>query len=156
MSEFEKEAWQGDVETDGASSRGPAGPATPQEATTLPRPLPDSAGSATKPEQNDLLLILAAHLGGLVGFPIVAPLVVYLVCKDTKPFVRGHALESLNFHITLMAVVIPLWIVGMFVCVTIPVAIGFLVAGVVFSIIAAIRASEGKEYRYPLSFRFVS
>jgi uncharacterized Tic20 family protein len=131
-----------------------AAPDDEQPVATPERARP-AEGTVTKPVQNDLLLILAAHLGGLVGFTVIAPLIVFLMVKDTKPFVRSHAVEALNFQITVLAVTVPLIIIGMIICITIPVAIAIGIAAMVFSIIAAIRASEGREYRYPMTFRFV-
>ena len=95
-----------------------------------------------------------AHLGGTF-LSFFVPLVIYLVFKDRDPFVRGHSAQAVNFHITLFIVYlvsIPLMliIVGFFT---------FLAAAIcalVFTIIAAVAANDGREYTYPLAIRFVS
>jgi len=108
---------------------------------------------------------LAAHLSALlslvIGFPFVGPLVVYLVKKDDA-FVRRHAAEALNFNLSVMLYAIVLGIVT-FVLIffvvgvaLIPVLIlGFLL-WIIFVCIAAAKAGQGGEYRYPLTIRFVS
>ena len=108
---------------------------------------------------------LAAHLSALlslvIGFPFVGPLVVYLVKKD-DPFVRRHAAEALNFNLSVMLYAIVLgvltfvlifFIVGL---ALIPVLILGFVAWIVFVCLAAAKAGQGQEYRYPLTIRFVS
>ncbi|MEA2420043.1 MAG: uncharacterized protein QOE60_2249 [Thermoleophilaceae bacterium] len=108
---------------------------------------------------------LAAHLSALlcliVGFPFVGPLVVYLVKKD-DPFVRRHAAEALNFNISWMLYGIVLaiatfilifFIVGL---ALLPVLALLLLAWFILICLAAAKAGQGAEYRYPLTIRFVS
>lgn len=97
---------------------------------------------------------LFAHLGGTF-LSFFVPLVIYLVYKDRDPFIRRHSAQALNFHITLFVVYlvsIPLIliIVGIF---TIFAA---AISAVVFSIIAAIAANDGREYTYPLVPKMIS
>jgi len=91
---------------------------------------------------------LFAHLGGTF-LSFIVPLVIYLVYKDRDPFVRRHSAQALNFHITLFIVYIVsipliLVIIGIFTM------LGAAIAAVVFSIMAAIAANDGREYTYPL------
>lgn len=109
---------------------------------------------------------MIAHLSALVGFlipfgNIVGPLVVWLIKKDTMPFVDDQGKEALNFNITVAIVVAGLMIVG---TVLLVILIGFLfyllaavvgVAALVFMIIAGIKANEGVSYRYPYIFRLI-
>jgi len=95
-----------------------------------------------------------AHLGGTF-LSFFVPLVIYLVFKDRDPFIRGHSAQALNFHITLFIVYvvsIPL----IFVIVGIFTLLAAAVSAVVFSILAAVAANEGRDYTYPLAIRFVS
>jgi hypothetical protein len=107
---------------------------------------------------------LAAHLSALlslvVGLPFVGPLVIYLVQRD-DPFVRRHAAEALNFNlsITLYAVILGIvtfilifFIVGLLL---IPLFVVLALVWFVFVIMAAIAAGQGRDYRYPLSIRFL-
>ena len=73
---------------------------------------------------------------------------------DQSPFDEEHAREALNFNITVVLAAI--------VCaVLMLVFIGFIlgsalfIAWLVFTLIAAIRASEGERYHYPISLRLV-
>ena len=73
--------------------------------------------------------------------------------KDSE-YVASNAREALNFHISIFIYVlccIPL----MFVLVGIPLAIAIGIASLVLAIIAAVKASDGEVYRYPLTLRFV-
>ena len=88
-------------------------------------------------------------------FPLLAPLVIYLVYKDTNPFVRLHAAESLNFHLTLT---IGFIISGVLTLVLIGILglLALAIIGPVFGILAAIKAGQGLPYRYPLTIHFVN
>jgi hypothetical protein len=103
---------------------------------------------------------LIAHLGAgignfLGGWGIVVPLVILLIKKDESPFAARHAKESLNFQISMWAyffVSIPLCLIlvgflGM---------IAFGILAIVMPIIAGIKANDGGEYRYPLTFRLIT
>ncbi|HRH47807.1 MAG TPA: DUF4870 domain-containing protein [Panacibacter sp.] len=95
------------------------------------------------------MAILSHVLTFVAGF--LAPLIIYLIKKDESKFISAHAKESLNFQITIFIVIIGL-------CITI---IGILlvwvvgILAIILVIIATIRASEGKLYRYPFSIRFI-
>jgi len=108
---------------------------------------------------------LAAHLSALlslfIGFPFVGPLVVYLVKRD-DPFVRRHAAEALNFNLSvflyvvvggIVTFVLLFFIVGFFL---LPLFLVGAILWLVFTCLAAAKAGEGREYRYPLTIRFVS
>ena len=107
---------------------------------------------------------LAAHLSALlclfIGFPFVGPLVVYLVKRD-DPFVRRHAAEALNFNLSVMLYAIALGIatiVGLLFIVGLLLLPLFLVLAIVWIVLlclAAAKAGQGAEYRYPLTIRFV-
>ena len=110
--------------------------------------------------KDDRTWALICHLSGLAGYiipiagNIIGPLVVWLVKKDQSWFIDDQGKEALNFQITLtiymiLAFASILIIVG-FVLIPI-VAIG----GLIFMIIAAIKANEGVTYRYPYILRLV-
>jgi uncharacterized Tic20 family protein len=102
---------------------------------------------------------VAAHVGVFVAWlfalAILAPLLVLLVKGKESPFVRSHAVESLNFQITslivgVVGVVLSFVIVGFFLLA------GWFLFYVVVVIVATVAASNGREYRYPLTLRLVS
>ena len=106
-----------------------------------------------EPTQDEKNVALLSHvLTLLVGF--IAPLVIYLVKREESDYVRDHAVESLNFQLSLTIYIIAcfplmLVIVGIFL------AIGLGIMALVTVIIATVKASEGKTYRYPLTIRFI-
>ena len=85
--------------------------------------------------------------------PLLGPLVIWLIKKDS-PFIDYHGREYFNFLISYT-------IYGIIAGLLILVGIGLLilpilgVVAVVFTIIAAVRAYEGIEYRIPFIFRFL-
>ena len=102
------------------------------------------------PTSDEKTMALLAHVLTFV-FPILAPLVIYLVKKDESSFVAYHAKESLNFQISLFIICFALFITIIGILVVWIVAI----LGYVFVIVATIRASEGRLYRYPFSIRLI-
>ncbi|MBN9607284.1 MAG: DUF4870 domain-containing protein [Actinomycetales bacterium] len=94
------------------------------------------------------------HVGGLF-LGVLAPLVVYLVLRDRGSYVRWHAAQALNFHITALigyaiSVVLSFVLIGLFTSLAIWVLV------VVFGILATIAANRGEWYRYPLTINFVN
>lgn len=118
----------------------------------------DPRAHAGPPRSEDRNWAMAAHVGSIVtawfALGLVAPLVVLLVRGDVSPFVRRHAVESLNFQInafvlTIVFALLMFLIIGF---VLLPVYGVFYLVCVV---IATVRASSGEEYRYPLTVRLV-
>jgi uncharacterized Tic20 family protein len=114
---------------------------------------------ATPLSKEERLYAAACHFAGLPIFTVVlaniiAPLVIWLIKRDTMPFVNEHGKESLNFQITIV-IAYAISIVLIYLCV------GFVLLGIVaivqviFPIIAGITACDGKPYRYPLTIRFI-
>ncbi|MFM5951989.1 MAG: DUF4870 domain-containing protein [Micrococcales bacterium] len=101
------------------------------------------------PENEKLVAILVNVVG--IFFEFFGPLVGYLVFKDKGPFVSHHVKESLNFGITmaLATVVLCVSIVGLLLVWAIPVVF------TVVRIVAAIKASQGEFWKYPLTIRFI-
>ena len=102
------------------------------------------------PTSDERTLAILAHILTLVG-GFIPPLIIYLIKKDESAFVAAHARESLNFQITLIIIfiilailiigILFLWLVG--------------VLDLVLVVVATIRASENKLYRYPFNIRLV-
>ena len=106
--------------------------------------------------------ILTSHLFGWGCF--LGPLIIWLLKKDTLPFVNDQGKEALNFNITaaiigfgLLVLSVPLTIVtlGLWLILAVPVAILLGIAWLVVTIIAAVKANEGVAYRYPVSLRLI-
>jgi uncharacterized Tic20 family protein len=104
--------------------------------------------------EDEKLWALGAHLGPLVlGF--IAPLVVWLLFKDRSAFLDRHGKEALNFQI---AYLVYFAVAGLSILILVGVVLLPLVgiAWVVFMILAAVQASQYRDYRYPASFRVLT
>ena len=96
----------------------------------------------------------SAYVASLVGMSFLGPLAVLLVQGTKSPTVRQHAVESLNFQLSLLiyaivSAVLVLVVVGIF---------GLIAVGLMWLILpllATIKASNGESYRYPLTIRLV-
>jgi uncharacterized Tic20 family protein len=110
---------------------------------------------------------LSVLLGGLVtsgwagsiGF-FIGPLVIWLMKKDTMPFVADQAKEALNFAITvslacLVLLILTVLTLGIGALLTVPLFAIIGITALVLVIIAAIKANEGAVYRYPFALRLV-
>ncbi len=102
------------------------------------------------PTSDEKTLALLAHVLTFV-FPILAPLVIYLIKKNESTFVAYHAKESLNFQITMFIIcfVLVITVIGLLL---------LWVVGIIYMvliIVATIRAGEGKLYKYPFSIRLI-
>lgn len=109
---------------------------------------------------------LSALLGGLLTSAIggwgffLGPLVIWLMKKDSMPFVSDQAKEALNFNITVSAIFLVLLILGVLTLglgflLTVPIMLVVGLVALVLIIIAAIKANEGVAYRYPFALRLV-
>ncbi|MBI3228999.1 MAG: DUF4870 domain-containing protein [Burkholderiales bacterium] len=105
------------------------------------------------PSKDDCNIAAITHILGIfTGF--VGALIIWIIKKDESQFIGDQAKEALNFQIAVMIASFAAGILCM-------VLIGFLlipvivVANLIFCILAAIAASKGENYRYPLPFRLV-
>lgn len=116
-------------------------------------PVLDGDESARKWAMLCHLSSLIGLLGNGIGF-LLGPLILWLVKRNDHPFIDEHGKEATNFQITMLLAIlccIPLFfiVIGIFIM---PIIIVLMI---VFPIIAAIKASDGKSYRYPLTIRFI-
>jgi uncharacterized protein len=103
---------------------------------------------------NDERLMAAGIYVLSIFFPVIAPLVIWLIKKDESSFIDYHGREYFNF---LISYTVYLTVAG----ISMIILIGFVLLPIVgvmlfiFTIIAAIKAYEGNEYRFPLIFRLI-
>jgi uncharacterized protein len=126
--------------------------------------MPSTAGVGEAESRNwamgsHLTALAGAFVGGVASF--VGPLVIWLLRKDSDPFAAGHALEALNFNLTIIilaiaAVVLGVATLGIGLLLIVPVGIVVGIVWLVWTIQAAMAASRGEPYRYPVSIRMVS
>lgn len=136
---------------------------TPPSATTPPPP-------AGVPSAEERQWAMFAHLSALLGALVtgwvggwgwfLGPLIIWLVKKDTMPFVNDQAKEALNFNITIAIIFLILTILsvatlGIGFLLTLPLMFIIGIAALVFIIMGAIKANEGKAYRYPFALRLI-
>jgi len=147
----------------------PPTPPTPPEPSPAPPEVPvqepeilSSNGDPLPSAQYDKELGIAMHLLPLLGFVtpgipvlnLVAPLILWLFKRADSPYLDAHGKEVLNFQITVtIAAVISGLLVA--VCIGIPMLIAVAISLVIFAILGAVKASEKKIYRYPLSIKLI-
>jgi uncharacterized Tic20 family protein len=152
----------------------PAGASTPPGAP-IPPGAPYQPGAPIAPppgyaSADDKTWALIAHFGGAAGnlfcgvLGFVAPLVAYL-SRANSPSSRQHAVNALNFQILISGVSLILVIIrnaldfGLtgFAISTLLwlVNVAVLIVGIVFGVIAGIRANEGQVYKYPFSLSLI-
>jgi len=136
--------------------------------------IPPASGdpaSAGFPPAEQRQWAMFAHLSALLGAILtgafgggwgcfIGPLIIWLLKKDTMPFVDDQAKEALNFNITvaiafLALLVLTVLTLGIGMILTIPLWIIIGIFWLVFTIIAGIKANEGVRYRYPFALRLI-
>ena len=130
-----------------------------------PYPYGDHTPALTQEER---IWALSAHIGTLVSawfaLGIIAPIVTLVAKGDSSAFVRRHSVESLNFQISLLiygvvgvvaGVLLTIITLGLALLALVPLAVLAGVAALVVVVLATIKASNGEDYRYPLTLRFV-
>ena len=130
--------------------------------TTYPQPPPPQplTGPSVNSIVNARTWSAACHASALLGvfvhFPghLIPPLVVWLAKRDESPEIDAHGKEAVNFQLSMLIYNI----VAAVFCI---ILIGFVflavlwVLNAVLSIVAAIKASDGQLYRYPMTIRFI-
>ena len=119
-----------------------------------------TASSASGISADERQWAMFAHLSALIGFIIpfgnlLGPLVIWLMKKETMPFVDQQGKEALNFQIT---VTIAMMISAILIIVVIGFVLMFVIglAALILTIMAGIKANEGVAYRYPFTLRLIN
>ena len=130
----------------------------------MPPPLTPDPGNSPSPDtrlaETDRSWCIGLHLSGLAGIifgwalaHIIAPLVIWLIKRADSPAIDSTGKEVLNFQISYS---IYMAVAGLLCFVF----IGFLIFPILFVawltliIIAAVKTSNGENYRYPGIIRF--
>ena len=134
---------------------------------TMTAPPPPGGSPSDEEKQWAMFAHLSALIGGILtsGWAgsigcFIGPLIIWLVKKDTMPFVDDQGKESLNFNITVAIVFLALLLLsvvtlGIGLIVAIPLWIIIGLAWLVLTIIAALKAKDGIAYRYPFTLRLI-
>ena len=105
------------------------------------------------PTSDEKTMAMLSHVLTLV-FGFIPPLVIWLIKKDESKFVAENAKEALNFMITLfIGYIVGFFLIFIFIGILVLILLG--IAQLVLVIIATIRSSEGKIYRYPVNLRLI-
>jgi hypothetical protein len=123
-----------------------------------------NAEGVGKPSKDACTWAMVCHLAGLGGIVIpgigsvIGPLIVWQIKKDLDPFVNQNGKEALNFQISMLiyaaiAVLMILLVITACIGTVLLPAIG--IVDLVFLIIAAVKATNGEAYHYPVSIRFI-
>ncbi len=117
--------------------------------------------SVTGTSKSERQWAMGCHLVGLCGVVVpipaaglIATLVLWLIKREDGTLIDQQGKEALNFQISLFiyaAICIFLSVVGIGLFLLFPLAIFAFVC----IIIAAIKASEGIAFRYPICIRFI-
>ena len=134
--------------------------------TQTPPPIEPPLAPPPNPGHDARMWNMLCHLSALAGFVIpfgniVGPLIIWQLKKNEFPAVDIHGKASLNFQITVTialfvtaftALVLHFFCIGFLL---IPLVLLVALAGLVFCIIAGIKANNGEDYKYPWSLEFV-
>ena len=127
-----------------------------------PPPPTGSPGDSNQARTWNMLCHLSALAGFVIPFGnVLGPLLVWQIKKNEFPSVVEHGKAALNFQLTVLIVLL----VGIVAAVLLSfVCVGFLLfpviaiiglAGLVFAVIAGIKANNGEAYRYPWSLTLI-
>jgi uncharacterized Tic20 family protein len=141
----------------GAGSPGSSYPGA--GGASAPPPPPPAGAPVNGVSQDDRTMALLCHLSGFLLFlvplaNIAAPMIIWLIKKDSSPFVDHHGKEALNFQINITFWSIVFGLLSM-VLIGIPFLFLVIIADVVLTIVATVKASSGEHYSYPLTLRLV-
>ena len=123
-------------------------------------PLPPGVAPQMSPaeERNWAVATHLASFSGYIGVPfghVLGPLIVWLMKKDSSSYLDQVGKETVNYNISILIwflVCVPFC----FLLIGIPVLIGLMIMDVVVTIMAAVAASNGQQYKYPLTIHFIS
>lgn len=127
-----------------------------------PPPLQPGPPPPTGPSVAQWKTIL--HLSGLAGLlvpmggNIIAPLIIWLIKKTDQPELDAEGRKVLNFQISYtIYVLLAGTLASMVFFLVIPFALPFLVtvAWLILTILGAVKTSNGENYRYPFTIKFL-
>lgn len=99
-----------------------------------------------------MLSHLSYFLTFVIGVSCVAPLVIWILKKDSSEFIEDQAKEALNFQLSafIVSLVLAATVCG------IPLILVVFIMSIVYSIQGGMAANRGEYYRYPYTFRMIN
>lgn len=127
-----------------------------ETSSPLPPPLPVNVSAIANRRSWAAFIHASALLGVFIHFPghLIPPLLLWLLKRDESPELDAHGKEAVNFQISML-------IYNAIAAVFCLVLVGFVflallwILNAVLVIVAAIKASDGKFFRYPMTIRFI-
>ena len=96
---------------------------------------------------------IITHLSAFfLGF--LGPLVFYLAKRDGSKYIRDNTRHALNFQVSLIIYMV-ISVVLCFVLIGFVMIALFALLNLVAILIAAVKASDGEAYKYPLEIEFI-
>ncbi|WP_245844191.1 DUF4870 domain-containing protein [Oceanobacillus rekensis] len=87
-------------------------------------------------------------------FPILGPLLIWLLKRDESEFVDYHGKEYFNFFMSYFIYgVIGSILILLLVGIVIVIILGIM--AIIFTIIAAVKSYQGEQYKFPLIIHFI-
>ncbi len=129
--------------------------------------LEQAASPTETPSDDERTWAMFAHLSALSGLVtggvgcVVGPLIVWLVKRDTMPFVADQGKEALNFNITLalafcVLALLVIFTFGLGLLLAWPIGAILCIGWFVLTVVAMLKARDGVRWRYPVSLRLVN
>jgi uncharacterized protein len=135
------------------------------EGQKLPQSPKSNSEALSETERTSRNWAMFCHLAALIGIGLsigttfiiplgfVGPLLVWLIKKNEYPAADEHGMEATNFQITMAGLQIVFLLIPIIGWLLLP----FLVLlNIGITIFAAVKASHGEPYRYPLSLRLLN
>jgi hypothetical protein len=127
-----------------------------------PAPAAPGSGAALGPadqERQTRQWAMFLHLSLLAGFLVplaglVLPIVIWQMKKAQLPGIDVHGKIAVNWIISMIIYAVICFLL-VFVVIGIPLLIALGVIGIVFPIVAGIKANDGEVWPYPLSISFL-
>ena len=85
---------------------------------------------------------------------VIGPLVVWQFKREDDPFIDRQGKEALNFQLTVTLLHMICWLL-VWVLIGFPLMLLVACVAFVLTVIAGIKANQGRDYRYPLTWRMV-
>jgi uncharacterized Tic20 family protein len=109
--------------------------------------------------KDERMWAMLCHISALAGLiipfgNIIGPLVIWMIKREEFPLVADQGKEVLNFNISMTIYFI---VAAILIIVLIGIVL-LVILGVFFlimTIVGAVKANEGTQYRYPVTIRFI-
>jgi uncharacterized Tic20 family protein len=127
----------------GAPGTGPIPYATPSKGS--------SVYTGPAPDKDSVTMAMLCHLLGIFT-SFIGPLVIWLIKKDSSPFVDDQGKEALNFQIIMLIATFACFL-GL--CLAPFLILAVQITRLILGIIGTVKCNSGVAYRYPLPFRLI-